>query len=168
MPGDDARAPADGSLYLDDLAVGDAFVSGEHRLTEPEIIEFARRYDPQAFHLDADLARKSFFGGLAASGWHVASITMRLLVDGGLPIAGGLIGVDTRLRWPRPTRPGDVLHVEAEIGAIARSRSRPDRGFVTVTYRTLNQRGEEVQTAETRVLVFARGAAVNSSGDSPS
>ena len=168
MPGIDAQAPADGLLYLEDLAVGAGFVSGEHRLSEAEIIEFARRYDPQPFHLDADLARRSFFGGLAASGWQVAALTMRLLVDGGLPIAGGLIGVEATLRWPRPTRPGDVLHVEAKIAAIGRLRSRPDRGIVTVTYRTLNQRGEEVQTAETRVLVFARGASVNSSGDSPS
>lgn len=168
MPGNDAEAPADGLLYLDDLSVGDGFVSGEYRLTEAELIEFGGRYDPQVFHIDADRARKTFFGGLAASGWQVASITMRLLVDGGLPIAGGLIGVEATLRWPRPTRPGDVLHVEAKVAAITRSRSRPDRGIVTVTYRTLNQRGEEVQTAETRVLVFARGAAVNSSGDSPS
>lgn len=161
-------APTKGLLYLDDLAVGDVFVTGEYLLTEAELIEFARRYDPQVFHVDPDLARDSFFGGLAASGWHVASITMRLLVDGGMPIAGGLIGVETSLRWPRPTRPGDELRVESTIAAIARSRSRPDRGIVTVKSRTLNQAGEAVQTVETKILVFARGAQLSSSGGSPS
>ena len=87
-------APAKGLLYLDDLAVGDVFVTGEYLLTEAELIEFARRYDPQVFHVDPDLARDSFFGGLAASGWLVASLTMRLLVDGGLPLGGGIIGVE--------------------------------------------------------------------------
>lgn len=162
------RAPANGHLYLDDLAVGDQFASGEYRLTEEELVEFAGRYDPQVFHLDADRARDGFFGGLAASGWHVAAITMRLLVAGGLPIADGLIGAETNLRWPRPTRPGDVLRVESTITAIARPRSRPDRGIVTVKSSTLNQAGEAVQTAETKILVFARGAQLSSSGDSPS
>ncbi|HMD72315.1 MAG TPA: MaoC family dehydratase [Steroidobacteraceae bacterium] len=146
------------ALFIDDLKVGDRFTSGEHRIDAEQIREFAQQYDPQVFHLDAEAAKRTFFGELVASGWHTAAISMRLLVDGGMPIAGGLIGAGTSLEWPNPTRPGDVLHVESEVLAINPSRSRPDRGSVRVRSRTLNQRGEPVQIAETKVVAFRRPA----------
>ena len=154
-----AGAPHSGqTLFLDDLKVGDVFTSGEHRIDAGQIREFARQFDPQVFHLDAEAAKQTFFGELVASGWHTAAITMRLLVGGGLPLAGGLIGAGSSLEWPNPTRPGDVLRVESEILAINPSRSRPDRGSMRVRSRTLNQRGETVQIAETKVVVFRRPA----------
>ncbi len=142
--------------YLDDLRPGERFTSGACAISVAEIQAFARRFDPQLVHLDEELARAGFFGGLAASGWHVAAVTMRLLVDGGLPFGGGMIGIENHIKWPRPTRPGDVLHVESEILEVSPSRSRPDRGVVEVRSRTLNQRGEEVQSMESKILVFRK------------
>lgn len=146
------------TLYLDDLKVGDHFTSAKLRVDADQIRAFARQFDPQVFHLDDAAARSTVFGGLVASGWHTAAITMRLLVAGGLPIAGGLIGASTSIEWPNPTRPGDVLHVESEIVAITPSRSRPERGTLRVRSRTLNQRNEPVQIAETKVVAFRRPA----------
>jgi acyl dehydratase len=145
-------------LYLEDLVVGARFTSAELCIDAAAIREFARQFDPQPFHLDDAAAKATPFAGLAASGWHTAALTMRLLVGGGLPIAGGLIGAAANIEWPRPTRPGDVLRVESEILEITPSRSRPDRGMLRVLSRTLNQAGDAVQIAETRVLVFRRPA----------
>lgn len=155
---DSARRPA--RYYLDDLAVGDRFASGSHTISDGEIREFAGRFDPQPFHMDEHLAKGTFFGGLAASGWLVAALTMRLLVDGGLPLGGGIIGIEACVKWPRPTRPGDVLRVESEILEISPSRSRPDRGIVSARSRTLNQENVEVQSMVTKLMVFRRGGAV--------
>src|SRR3954469_8099656 len=105
----------DGRLYLDDLYPGRRFQSGSHELDEAQIKAFAGQFDPQPFHLDDEAAQGSFFGGLVASGWHTAAITMRLLVDGAAPIAGGVIGAGGEIQWPRPTRPGDILRVESEV-----------------------------------------------------
>src|SRR5262245_33933153 len=102
-------------LYFDDLQVGQRFVSGTHELDVAQIKAFARQFDPQPFHLDEDAARDTLFAGLAASGWHTAAITMRLMVERGHPIAGGLIGGSAEISWPQPTRPGDILRVESEI-----------------------------------------------------
>jgi acyl dehydratase len=145
-------------LYLEDLKPGQLFTTGHHPLTEDEIKAFARDYDPQPFHLDAKAARHSFFGGLAASGWHTAAISMRLQVDSGPPLAGGMIGASVELGWPRPTRPGDVLHVESEILQVTPSRSKPDRGFITLKSQTLNQKGEVVQLQTSKLLVWRRKA----------
>ncbi len=145
-------------LYLDDLKAGDRFTSGVHRLEAAEIIEFAARFDPQPFHLDEEAARNSMFGGLVASGWHTAAIAMRLMIDGGLPIAGGIVGTGAELRWLAPVRPGDELHVDCEILEIRPSTSKPDRGMVNVRCSTINQRGEVVTVADTRMIVFRRGA----------
>jgi acyl dehydratase len=153
------RDPAT-ALYFDDLKVGDRFTSGEWRIDVDQIREFARQFDPQVFHLDAQAAKQTFFGELVASGWHTAAVTMRLLVDGGLPFGGGLIGAGATLEWPNPTRPGDVLHVDSEIVAVTPSRSRPDRAVLRIRSRTLNQRGEAVQIAETKVVAFRRPAPV--------
>ena len=146
-------------LYLEDLQVGQRFTSGSHRLDEEQIRRFAAEFDPQPFHLDAEAGRESLFGDLAASGWHTAALTMRLQVEGGLPIAGGIIGAGGAIEWPQPTRPGDVLHVESELVEITPSRSRPDRGIVTVASRTLNQRGEVVQVLRAKLVVHRRAEA---------
>ena len=143
-------------LYLDDLQVGQRFTSKTQRVDEAQIKAFARQFDPQPFHLDDATAKGTLFAGLAASGWHTAAITMRLLVDGGAPIAGGVIGAGGEIGWPKPTRPGDILHVESEIVDVTPSRSRPDRGMVTVRSETRNQRGETVQIMTAKLVVPRR------------
>lgn len=143
-------------LHLDDLRIGQRFASSTEAVDERAITEFARQFDPQPFHLDPEAAKLSLFGGLAASGWHTAAITMRLNVRGGLPIAGGIVGLGGELSWPKPTRPGDVLRVESEVVEISPSRSRPDRGTVTVRSETRNQRDQVVQIATMKLLVPRR------------
>jgi acyl dehydratase len=96
------------------------------------------------------------FSGLVASGWHTAAITMRLLVEGGLPLAGGTIGAGGELSWPNPTRPGDTLQIESEVLDIRPSRSRPDRGVATVRSLTRNQRNEVVQVLTAKLIVPRR------------
>ena len=113
------------ALYLDDLRIGQRFISGSLTVEEAEIKAFAARFDPQPFHLDESAARASLFRGLAASGWHTAALSMRLLVDGGAQIAGGVIGVSGELAWPRPTRPGDVLTVERKSSRWCRRSHGP-------------------------------------------
>lgn len=142
--------------YLEDLEVGQRFSSPPHEVTADAIKAFAREFDPQPFHTDEAAAAASFFGELVASGWHTAAITMRLLTAGALPLAGGAIGAGGEISWPAPTRPGDTLTAESVIEAIAPSRSRPDRGMVTVRTETRNQRGEVVQVLVSRVLAFRR------------
>jgi acyl dehydratase len=146
------------ALYLEDLQVGQRFTSGVYRINEDRIQTFAAEFDPQPFHLDAAAARASIFHGLAASGWHTASVTMRLLVTGGLPLAGGIIGLGGELAWPKPTRPGDTLRVESEIVEILPSRSKPNQAVVKARSTTVNQNGEEVQVLTANLLVFKRGS----------
>ena len=143
-------------LFLEDLQVGQRFVSGTHRIDEEQIRAFAQQFDPQPFHTDAEAAKETLFEGLVASGWHTAAITMRLLVESGLPLAGGIIGTGGEIAWPRPVRPGAVLHVESEILEVRPSRSRPDRGVVTVRSETRDQLGEVVQVLVARLVVPRR------------
>lgn len=143
-------------LYLEDVFVGQRFVTGTHTLTADAIKAFARDYDPQPFHTDEEAAKDTFFCGLAASGWHTAAITMRLQIDSGPPIAGGMIGAGGEISWPRPTRPGDVLHVESEITEVKPSKSRPERGFATMKSETKNQNGEVVQLLVVKLLIWRR------------
>lgn len=150
--------PSTPLLYLDDLAVGDRYVSATCTVDAEQIKAFAEQYDPQPFHLDEDAAAASLFGGLAASGWHTAALTMRLLVQS-VPLHGGLIGAGSELDWPLPTRPGDTLHVESEILLITPSRSKPDRGVVTCQALTFNQHGQVVQKAIAKLLVMRRPVA---------
>jgi acyl dehydratase len=150
--------PATERLYLDDIKIGQRFTSGTLALDAEQIKAFARQFDPQPFHLDEAAAKNSIFQGLAASGWHTAALTMRLLVSGGLPLAGGSIGAGGEIAWPRPTRPGDILQVESEVVAVTPSRSRPDRGIVTVRSETKNQRGEVVQVLTAKLMVPRRPA----------
>jgi acyl dehydratase len=132
--------------YLEDFAPGQKYESGALRVTAEDIKAFASQYDPQPFHLDDAAAKKTFFGGLAASGWHTAALTMKLLVAGSLQPAGGIIGAGfEEFRWPRPVRPGDELHVESEILEVRPSKSRPTQGLIKVRTTTLNQDGEAVQ-----------------------
>jgi acyl dehydratase len=146
------------NLYLDDLKPGDRFTSASHRMEAAEIKAFALQFDPQPFHLDEAAGRQSLFGEVVASAWHTASVAMRLMVDGGLPIAGGIIGTGADLRWRSPVRAGDELHVVCEILEVMPSRSNSNRGSVRIACNTLNQRGEAVTTAEMRVIVCRRGS----------
>ena len=143
-------------LYFDDLKVGDTFRTATHALDVEQIKAFAQQFDPQPFHLDEAAARESMFGGLAASGWHTAAITMQLLVEGGLPIVGGLVGAGAEISWPKPTRPGAMLRVESEIAELRPSRSRPERGLATVRSETSNQFGEVVQVLVAKLIVPRR------------
>jgi acyl dehydratase len=149
-------ADAMDTLYLDDLTIGQRFVSGTHTMDAAEIQQFAARYDPQPFHLDDAAARNSLFGGLVASGWHTAGTTMRLIVNGGLPIAGGILGTGGELLWTKPVRPGDTLHVECEVLEVTPSRSKPDRGTALIRCLTLNQHGETVQSFTPKIVVPRR------------
>lgn len=144
------------SFYFDDLVVGQKFVSGTHQLDEGQIKAFAKQFDPQPFHVDAQAAHETFFQGLVASGWHTAAITMRLLVESDMSIAGGLIGAGAELNWPKPTRPDALLHVEAEVIELKPSRSRPDRGIATIRSETRNQHGEVVQVLTAKLVVPRR------------
>jgi len=153
----DTQTP-DNQLYLDDLIVGQRFTSRTHVVDATEIKAFARQFDPQPFHLDEETAKRTLFGELVASGWHTAAITMRLLIENGLPLAGGIIGTGGEVSWPNPTRPGDTLTVTSEIEEITPSRSRPDRGTLKVRSETRNQRDEIVQVLLARLIVPRRVA----------
>jgi acyl dehydratase len=144
------------AFFFEDLQVGQRFVSGTHRVDEEQIRAFAQQFDPQPFHLNAESAKATLFGGLVASGWHTAAITMRLLVGGGLRIAGGIVGAGGEIAWPSPVRPGVVLHVESEILEVRPSRSRSDRGVVTFRSETRDQLGEVVQVFVATLIVPRR------------
>src|SRR5687768_16724856 len=147
--------------YLEDFAVGQMiYGSGRITVEKERIKAFAAEFDPQPFHLDEDSARRSIFGGLAASGWHTAALTMRLLVASDFKPAGGIVGAGfDEFRWPVPVRPGDELHVESEVLEVRPSKSRPDQGLMKVRTTTLNQRGEAVQIHVGNLLVPRRPAA---------
>jgi acyl dehydratase len=132
--------------YLEDFTVGQTFGSGRLRIDEEQIRRFASEFDPQPFHLDNKAARDTIFRGLAASGWHTAALTMRLLVEGEMKPAGGVVGAGIdELRWPRPVRPGDELRVESEVLEVRPSKSRPEQGMIKVRSTTLNKSGDAVQ-----------------------
>ena len=143
---------------LEDFAAGQVYRGASRARVDPERIKsFATEFDPQPFHLNEDAARASLFQGLAASGWHTAALTMRLLVDSDLKPAGGIIGAGfDELRWPLPVRPGDELRVESEILEVRPLKSRADRGVVKVKTTTLNQRGEAVQVSVGNLFVSRR------------
>lgn len=138
--------------YLDDLHVGQRFESESHQISASEITQFAGTYDPQPFHLGDEGAEGTLFKSLAASGWHTAAITMRLLVDSA-PFAGGVVGAGGDISWPRPTRPGDTLRVVSEVEEITPSRSKPQQGMVLLRSETRNQRDEVVQVLTARLVV---------------
>lgn len=132
--------------YLEDFAVGQRFGSAKVRVDKERIKGFAAEFDPQPFHLDEQAARHTIFQGLAASGWHTAVLTMRLLVASELKPAGGIVGTGfDEFRWLRPVRPGDELRIESEVLEVRPSKSRTDRGLIKLRTTTLNQNGEAVQ-----------------------
>jgi acyl dehydratase len=136
-------------LYLDDFFVGQRFDLGSKTITAEEIVDYARDYDPQPFHLDEDAAARTPFGGLVASGWQVGAIAMRLLVDNLLSRSASLgsPGLD-KVQWLAPVRPGDTLIMSGGVRDVIPSRSKPDRGIVMSRYEMHNQRGELVYAVE--------------------
>jgi acyl dehydratase len=145
--------------HFEDIHAGDVVHLGSREVTEEEIVDFARQFDPQPFHVDAALARESHFGGLVASGWHTASMYMRLLVDGFLHETASLgsPGIE-ELRWLKPVRPGDILEGRLTILEATPSRSRPTMGIVRARSEALNQNGDVVMSLVSTVF-FARKAA---------
>jgi acyl dehydratase len=142
--------------YLEDLKVGDRFKSQTYSVSEEQIIAFAHEFDPQPFHIDRDVAATTMFGGIFASGWHTAAITMRLFVQT-LNFAEGAIGLGVdELRWPNAVKPNDSLQVETEILDARESRSKPNQGIIRIRNVTTNQRGEIVQTMLASALVGRR------------
>jgi len=131
--------------YLEDLQVGETWTSESVTIDAADVIEFGRKFDPQPFHTDPDAARAGPFGGLIASGWHLASLSMQLCVKarlfGETPIVG--VGAD-ELRWLQPVRPGDMLHVQRELVEIQTIPDRPKRGVAKARIDLINQRGETV------------------------
>lgn len=141
------------ALYLEDIHVGQRFASRPHPLDAEQIKKFAAEFDPQPFHLDDAAAATSLFGGLAASGWHTAALTMRLLVES-VPLADGLVGAELELAWPRPTRPGMTLQVFSEVVEIRPSRSKPNMAIVTLRNETRDQDGGVLQVFKVKMPVF--------------
>lgn len=145
--------------YLEDFAVGQRYRSARRRIDSERMKSFAAEFDPQPFHLDDAVARDTIFRGLAASGWHTAAFSMRLLIESELKPAGGVIGAGVEmLRWPLPVRPGDELRVESEVIEVRPSRSKPHQGWVKLEMTTLNQNDEAVQTLLANLLVQRRPA----------
>ena len=143
--------------YLEEFAPGQKFGSGQLKVDRERIKSFAAEFDPQPFHLSEEAARESVFKGLAASGWHTAAMTMRLLVESELKPVGGIVGVGfDEFRWPSPVRPDDTLHVEIEVLEVRPSRSRSEQGVINVKTTTLNQRNEPVQVAVGSLIVPRR------------
>jgi acyl dehydratase len=146
-----------GERYLEDFAVGQTFGSGRTRIDGDRALAFAAEFDPQPFHLDEAAARHSIFGGLTASGWHTAAVTMRLLVASELKPAGGLVGAGLdECRWPKPVRPGDMLRVECEVTDVRVSKSRPEQGLIKLRTTTLNQNDEPVMVYVVNMVVLRR------------
>ena len=143
--------------WFEDYAVGEVFEFGDRLVTEAEIVDFAGRYDPQAFHTDAEAAAQSSFGGLVASGWMTAALLMREMCDHFIPprSAMGSPGVD-ELRWLRPVRPGDRLRVRVTIVDVRVSQSKADRGVITLGQQVINQAGEVVMSLSGRAILRRR------------
>ncbi|MGB9070576.1 MAG: MaoC family dehydratase [Candidatus Acidiferrales bacterium] len=145
-------------FYLDDLRVGQKFETGTYRMDEARMKAFAAEFDPQPFHLDEAAAKVSVFHGLAASGWHTAAATMRMIVDGKFKLAGGSIGLGGEIAWPTATRPGDTLRVHTEVVEIVPSKSKPNQAIVKIRNVTVNQKGQDVQIFTAKLMVFKRPA----------
>ncbi|MGB5197563.1 MAG: MaoC family dehydratase [Candidatus Deferrimicrobium sp.] len=144
--------------YFEDYTVGLVQECGTIAITEDEVINFARRFDPQIFHTDPENAKKTHFAGIIASGWHTCGLVMRLLVDNYLSKVANIAspGVD-EIRWIRPVRPGDELSVRAIVLAARTSRSKPERGIFTYSVEVINQGGEVVMTMKVLSIMLRRG-----------
>jgi acyl dehydratase len=143
--------------YFEDVEIGETTRFGRYEVTREEIVDYARQFDPQPFHLDEEAARASMFGGLIASGWHTGAMFIRMVCDDMVPEAAtaGSMGFDD-LKWLKPVRPGDVLSVESVVRGKSESRSRPDRGTVKIESRVSNQRGEVVMSLVSLVIYLRR------------
>ena len=150
---------ADGGRYFDDFKPGQRFETAPLLVSEALIVEFGRFYDPQPFHLDAQAAKDTIYGGLIASGLQTIAITFKLFLESGTlaPSSLGSPGLD-EIRWKAPVRSDDTLHVVAEVVEVRPSTSKPDRGIVRILYTTLNQRGESVMTMIGNQLLRRRPA----------
>jgi acyl dehydratase len=147
------------TLYYDDLAIGTRFTSRELLVSLDDVLSFARSFDPQPAHLDPEGAKATFFGEHVASGWHTCALTMRLIYES-VPLEGGVIGGGSdELRWPKPLRPGDTIHVETEVAEMRTLKSRPGLGLVRIRTTTLTQRGDAVQTMMPNLFVPIRSPA---------
>jgi acyl dehydratase len=143
--------------YMEDLEVGQRYTSGPIEVSEAEAIDFARKYDPQDFHINPEAAKHTSFGGLIVSGWHTASLTMRLIVEASPKMKGGMIGRTVEnINWLRPVKPGDKLTYEGQILDLRPSASQPSRGVMRVKNVTFNQNREPVLEMETIVFVPRR------------
>jgi acyl dehydratase len=158
MESSPAPQPSGERLYLDDLRIGQQFTSRAQLVDAEKVKQFAAEFDPQPFHLSEEGASGSIFGSLAASGWHTAAMTMRLLVES-VPLADGLIGAELQLKWPKPTRPGMSLRVVSEILEIVPSRSKPQMAIVTMRSETRDQDDEPVQVVTVKMPVYKRHSA---------
>jgi|HubBroStandDraft_6_1064221.scaffolds.fasta_scaffold42736_2 acyl dehydratase len=147
-----------GLIYFEDIEVGQSFAFGHYEVTKDEIVEFAREFDAQPHHLDEDAGKRSLLGGLAASGWHICAMTMRMVVDGFISQAAnrGGAGAD-ECRWMKPVKPGDVLRVEMEALETRASKNMPEVGFVRFSCRVFNQR-EQVALVNMTPILARRGA----------
>ena len=143
--------------WLEDFVAGAIYEFGRIEVTEADIIDFARRFDPQPMHVDLEAAARGHFGGLIASGWHTAGLMMRLFVDHFLPGRASLAspGID-ELRWMHPVRPGDVLRLRVSVLEATRSRSKPDRGMLRTLIEVLNQNGDAVMSLKPMNLLRCR------------
>jgi acyl dehydratase len=157
-----------GQRFFEDLTAGETFTSGTYEVTADEIIAFARQYDPQPFHIDPDAARSSVFGRLVASGSHTAAMTMRMFVDSEIGPSDGSLGAGVdALHWKRPVVPGDILRLHIEVLRLRPSRSKPDRGIVTLKIETRNAAGEVVQTLKLNTIVPRRNGPRGRRGPAP-
>jgi acyl dehydratase len=153
-------------LYLEDFAVGDRFVTESESVSEEQIIRFAKEWDPQTFHTDPEAASRHEMGGLFASGLHTLGVTFRLFVKMGVIAASNVAGAGLdNLRWSRPVRPDDTLHVEIETTEVRPSRSRPDRGYVVMHYVTQNQHGDPVLEFDLAHIVRRRPTELAEAGE---
>lgn len=142
-------------VWIGDFEIGDSFQSQTYEVTEDEIIEFGKKYDPQPFHIDPERAKNSFFGGLAASGWLTVGISMRLLMESH-PFGFDMVGIENKLKWPSPTRPGDILRINTEIHDLKMSRSKPNRGVITLKVTTRNQEDEVRMVMLNKIIGYIR------------
>ena len=144
--------------FFEDFQVGERFRTKEKTLSLEEIVEFARLYDPQPFHVDEKAAAESPYGGVIASGFHTVVASFRLFIDTGVIGTTGMgsPGMDS-IRWLKPVRPGDALRVEAEVVEARASRSEPRRGIVLMEFRTFNQEGDVVLSMRAVHLVRRKG-----------
>jgi len=146
-------------IYFDDLAVGQKYPFAKRTVSEEEIIDFARQYDPQRFHIDREAARATPFGGVIASGWHTGALTMRLMCDAWILNSSsvGSPGID-QLKWAHPVRPNDTLSGYAEVLSVKESKSKPDRGIAQVLMLTKNQNDQTVLELHAHIIFMKRPA----------